>query len=119
VGTHRAYFHPYRWTSLGLALVEAMTIGMPVLALATTAAPESVPAEAGLVSNDVAALAATARRWMAHPEEARERGLAAREHALARFGLGRFLADWDAVLAAAVAGDARTAGETAEEEVSR
>ena len=24
---HRAYLHPYRWTSLGLALLEAMTIG--------------------------------------------------------------------------------------------
>jgi len=98
LGSHRGYFHPYRWTSLGLALVEAMTIGMPVLALATTAAPESVPPAAGLLSNDVAALAATARRWVADPAEARERGLAAREHALARFGLDRFLRDWDEVL---------------------
>ena len=31
---NRAYLHPYRWTSLGLSLIEAMTIGMPVLALA-------------------------------------------------------------------------------------
>lgn len=117
LGGHRAYFHPYRWTSLGLALVEAMTIGMPVLALATTAAPESVPASAGLVSNDVSALAATARRWAADPAEARERGLAAREHALARFGLERFLADWDEVLASAtgsVAGSARGGDEQEE-----
>ena len=32
----RAYFHPYRWTSLGLSLIEAMTIGLPVLALPMT-----------------------------------------------------------------------------------
>ena len=38
--TNRAYLHPYRWTSLGLSLIEAMTIGMPVLALPVTAAPE-------------------------------------------------------------------------------
>lgn len=94
----RAYLHPYRWTSLGLSLVEAMTLGMPVLALATTAAPESVPPEAGLVSNDVDLLAATARRWMADPDEARERGAAARAHAVHRFGLDRFVSDWEHLL---------------------
>jgi hypothetical protein len=95
---HRAYLHPYRWTSLGLSLIEAMLLGLPVLALATTAAPESVPAAAGVVSADPGALAAAARRWLADPAEARERGRAAREHALARFGLARFLDEWDQVL---------------------
>lgn len=103
---HRAYLHPFRWTSLGLALVEAMTLGAPVLALATTAAPEAVPAAAGVVSSDPAVLAAAARRWLADPAEAAERGAAAREHALGRFGLARFLADWDDVLDDAVAGAA-------------
>jgi hypothetical protein len=91
---HRAYLHPYRWTSLGLSLVEAMTLGMPVLALAATAAPEAVPSEAGMVSADPDALATTARRWLADPDEARARGDAARRHALEHFGLQRFLADW-------------------------
>lgn len=94
----RAYLHPYRWTSLGLSLLEAMALGMPVLALATTAAPEAVPAEAGLVTADVDALVATARRWMSDPDEARERGRAARAHALARYGLDRFVTDWQATL---------------------
>jgi len=94
----RAYLHPYRWTSLGLSLVEAMTLGMPVLALATTAAPEAVPADAGVVSSDPADLVAAARRWLADPAEAKERGHAAREHALRRFGLERFLSDWHEVI---------------------
>jgi len=94
----RAYLHPYRWTSLGLALVEAMTLGIPVLALATTAAPEAVPPQAGVVSSDPAVLLATARRWLADPDEARARGDAAREHALTRFGLDRFLSDWQVLL---------------------
>lgn len=98
LGRARAYLHPYRWTSLGLSLVEAMTIGMPVLALATTAAPESVPPEAGVVSSDPDRLAAAARRWLADPDEARERGTAARAHALERFGMDRFLTDWQHVL---------------------
>lgn len=95
---HRAYFHPYRWTSLGLSLLEAMTLGMPVLALSTTEAPEAVPPEAGLVTNDLSALRRTAHRWLADPAEARERGLAAREHALQHYGLNRFLTDWDRIL---------------------
>jgi hypothetical protein len=95
---HRAYLHPYRWTSLGLSLLEAMTLGMPVLALASTAAPEAVPYDAGVVSSDPDVLAAAARRWLADPDEARERGLAARAHALDRFGLDRFLADWQELL---------------------
>ncbi len=101
---HRGYLHPYRWTSLGLALVEAMTLGSPVLALATTAAPESVPAGAGVLSNDPRVLAETAHRWVADRAEAAERGAGAREHALARFGISRFLCDLDHLLEDTVAG---------------
>ncbi len=98
LGSHRAYLHPYRWTSLGLALIEAMTIGQPVLAVSTTEAPEAVPAGAGVVSNDLTTLVQTARRWMHDPEEARQRGAVARQHALQRYGIRRFLDDWDSVL---------------------
>ncbi len=110
VARHRAYFHPYRWTSLGLALVEAMTMGCPVLVVATTAAGESVPAAAGAVSSDVRHLAHVARGWVADPARAAEHGAAAREHALARFGLARFLTDWDEVLADARRGPAAGRG---------
>jgi hypothetical protein len=37
------------------------------------------------------------RRWLKDPDEARERGMAARAHAVDRFGLGRFLSDWQEV----------------------
>jgi len=98
LGRHRAYFHPYRWTSLGLALIEAMTAGLPVLALATTEAPEAVPPSAGVLSNDLSRLAETARRWMADHDEAQAAGRSARRYALQRFGLHRYLDDWDAML---------------------
>ncbi|WP_432533214.1 glycosyltransferase [Kineococcus arenarius] len=103
LGTHRAYLHPYRWTSLGLSMIEAMMIGMPVLALPATAAPEAVPPSAGVLSSDPDVLVATARRWLADPDEARERGEAARRHALSAFGVERFLADWDRLLEEVVA----------------
>jgi hypothetical protein len=98
LSANRGYFHPYRWTSLGLSLIEAMTIGMPVLAFPATAAPESVPADAGVLSSDPDVLVAAARRWLAEPDEAYERGFAGRRHALERFGLQRFLSDWQHLL---------------------
>jgi glycosyltransferase involved in cell wall biosynthesis len=75
-----------------------MTLGCPVLVNAATAAPESVPPEAGFVSSDPTVLAMIARRWLTDRDEARQVGLAAREHALRRFGLPRFLDDWDQLL---------------------
>ena len=95
----RVYLHPIRWTSLGLSLLEAMHLGMPVVALATTEVPEAVPPEAGVVSNRLDVLAEALGRLVRDPEEARVMGKAAREAALARFGLARFLDDWDRVLA--------------------
>ena len=93
----RVYVHPVRWTSLGLSLLEAMHLGMPVIALATTEVPEAVPRDAGVVSTSVDVLVDAARRLLADPEEARVMGKAARAAALARYRLGRFLGDWDAL----------------------
>jgi glycosyltransferase involved in cell wall biosynthesis len=94
----RVYLHPIRWTSLGLSLLEAMHLGMPVVVLGTTEAFEAVPPEAGAVSTRLDVLEAALRRLVADPDEARERGAAARAAALARYGLDRFLADWDDLL---------------------
>jgi hypothetical protein len=94
----RVYLHPIRWTSLGLSLLEAMHLGMPVVALGTTEVHEAVPAEAGVVSTKLDVLAGAMRRLIDDPEEARARGEAARAAVLERYGLERFLADWDDVL---------------------
>jgi len=95
----RVYVHPVRWTSLGLSLLEAMHLGMPVVALATTEAVEAVPADAGVISTRPERLAAAVRHLVAEPDAARLAGKAARAAALERYGLARFLADWDRLLA--------------------
>lgn len=92
------YLHPLRWTSLGLSLIEAMQLGMPVVALASTEAGEAVPPGAGFCSTDPARLRAALRELVAEPALARRRGRAARRHALQRYGLPRFLDAWDRVL---------------------
>lgn len=99
----RVYLHPMRWTSLGLSLVEAMQLGMPVVALATTEAAEAISPDAGCVSNRIDLLASALRRLVEDPHEARCMGDKARRLALQRYGLARFLRDWDDALEQACA----------------
>ena len=91
----RVYVHPIRWTSLGLSLLEAMHLGMPVVALDTTEAGEAVPEGAGVLSNRLDVLTDAVRGFLADPAYARQVGERARTAALARYGLPRFLDDWE------------------------
>ncbi|MBQ0906584.1 glycosyltransferase [Micromonospora sp. U21] len=100
----RAYLHLCRWTSLGLSLIEAMAIGMPVVALATTEAVTAVPPEAGALATRMDTLLDAARHFIAEPAAARQAGAAARSAARDRYGLDRFLADWDRLLEEEVCG---------------
>ncbi|MCV7098291.1 glycosyltransferase [Mycobacterium kubicae] len=98
VARRRVYLHTARWTSLGLSLVEAMFLGMPVVAVGTTMAPFVVPTEAGVVSADVCALGSGVREFLNDHAAAVAAGKAAREFATTRFGLKRFLTQWDEVI---------------------
>jgi glycosyltransferase involved in cell wall biosynthesis len=98
LATRRCYLHPFRWTSLGLALIEAMMLGMPVVALATTAVPDAVPVGCGIVSNDLCVLRDGVARLAVDHELAARLGDAARSHATRRFALDRFLGEWDQLL---------------------
>jgi hypothetical protein len=94
----RVYVHPVRWTSLGLSLLEAMHLGMPVAGLATTEAVEAVPPEAGVLSTRPEVVWDAVRTYLHDADAARLAGKAARVAALERYGLDRFLRDWDALL---------------------
>lgn len=94
----RAYVHPFRWTSLGLSLIEAMFLGLPAVVLAATEAPRAVPPAAGAISTDLAELHAAVGRFTRDRPAAREAGEAAREAARVRYGLDRFLREWDELL---------------------
>jgi glycosyltransferase involved in cell wall biosynthesis len=94
----RVYLHPPRWTSLGLSLIEAMHIGMPVVGLASTEAVRAVPPAAGVISTRVDDLAEALLMLMNEPAMARQMGKSAREYALDRYGLTRFLRRWDDLL---------------------
>ena len=97
-----AYVHTARWTSLGLSLIEAMLLGMPVAVLATTESVEVVPREAGVLTTDPERLRDGLRTLVEDRAAATVAGRVARAAALERFGVPRFLADWDTVLDRAV-----------------
>jgi hypothetical protein len=92
---YRLFFNPIRYTSLGLAVVEAMMLGMPVVGMATTEMATAVrDGVTGYVDTDPTGLVGRMRGLLADPAEGRRLGANARRHALERFGIDRFARDW-------------------------
>ena len=101
--SYRFFFNPIRYTSLPLAVVEAMALGLPIVALATTELPRAVPnAIAGYVSNDLDELVDGMRHLLRDPAHARRMSEQAREIAQERFGIERFVRDWNVAFERAV-----------------
>jgi hypothetical protein len=93
---YRVFFNPIRYTSLGLAVCEAMTIGLPVVGLATTEMVRVIAdGVSGYLDTNIDHLITHVRRLVSDPAEARRLGDGARRAARARFGIERFARDWD------------------------
>jgi hypothetical protein len=96
---YRFLFSPLRYTSMGLAVIEAMMAGMPVVALATTEMATVIEnGVSGYLDNDPAILIQHMQALLRTPALARQLGDGARRRALERFNIQRFSADWDAAL---------------------
>jgi hypothetical protein len=105
VADYRFLFSPIRYTSLPLAVIEAMTIGMPVVALATTELPTVIEnGRTGYVSCNISELVSFMRLLLKDHREARRLGENARRVAHERFGLDRFIQDWNAAFELVSAG---------------
>lgn len=103
IAPYRFLYSPMRYTSLPLAVIEAMLMGMPVVALATTELPTVIAdGISGFVSCDHGRLIENMRALLADRALAFRMGAAARELAQDRFGLERFASAWDAALSAAL-----------------
>lgn len=93
---YRLFFHPARYTSLGLAVCEAMMIGLPIVGLATTELVTVVEnGFSGWISTDVDRLIEQMAALLADPAEAARLGRNARRVARERFGIERFVRDWE------------------------
>lgn len=96
---YRFFYTPNRYTSLSLALVEAMLLGIPIVGIAATELPTVIlNGVSGFVHNDRKLLVDVMRQLLQEPELARQWGAAGRRTALERFGMDRFIQDWNAVL---------------------
>jgi glycosyltransferase involved in cell wall biosynthesis len=97
---YRFFFNPIRWTSLGLAVIEAMSVGLPILGLATTElSTVIVNGRNGWLETDPRNLLPVMRRLLDDPALAQRWGEEARVTARSRFGIERFVRDWSAVFA--------------------
>lgn len=98
MAAYRFLYSPIRYTSLPLAVIEAMTIGMPVIALATTELPTVIEnGKHGYVSANPEELIGHMQRLLKDEEEARALGENARKLAQERFSMERFCQDWNAL----------------------
>jgi len=109
MAAYRFFFNPIRYTSLGLAVCEAMTIGLPIIGLATTEMAVAIEnGVTGFVDTSIDRLIDRMRALLADIELARELGAGARRAAAERFDIRRFARDWDRVITRAAG--RRTAG---------
>jgi glycosyltransferase involved in cell wall biosynthesis len=100
---HRFFFNPIRYTSLGLAVIEAMMVGVPVVGLATTELVTVIRnGSNGIIDTRIDRLVAGMRTLLDDARLARELGEAGRRSAFERFSIGRFVDDWLRLLAEVV-----------------
>jgi hypothetical protein len=96
---YRFFFNPIRYTSLGLAVIEAMMIGLPIVALATTEMATVIQnGRNGFADTRVPALIDAMHALLKDPALAHEWGNQARRTAQERFDIHRFAHDWNQVL---------------------
>jgi glycosyltransferase involved in cell wall biosynthesis len=105
---YRFFFNPIRYTSLGLAMIEAMLVGLPVVAFATTEIPTVIEnGRSGITATDPGSLLGGMGALLEDRALARRLGAAGRERALERFGMERFTRDWTAAFELVTGGTPR------------
>lgn len=98
ISKYRFFFNPIRYTSLGLAVCEAMMLGIPVVGLATTEMSVTIrDGYSGFIDTNVEALIEKMKYLLNYPDAAAEMGENGKEVAHARFNIKRFTAEWESL----------------------
>lgn len=88
-------FNPIRYTSLGLAVIEAMMIGLPVAGLATTEMTTVIrDGHSGILHTNIDYLIEAMKKLLADREFAMRIGAEGKHVALERFNIERFTRNW-------------------------
>lgn len=92
---YRFFFNPIRYTSLGLAVCEAMMMGIPVIGLATTEMAAVIDnGYSGFIDTNPDVLVQRMQLLLDDPELARKIGQKGRKAAQERFSIERFTREW-------------------------
>lgn len=95
ISRYRFFFNPIRWTSLGLAICEAMMAGLPVVGLATTELSSVIQnGKSGYIHTDVHYLISKMKLLLNDQAHAAELGREGKKIAAKRFSIERFTAEW-------------------------
>ncbi|UKT62599.1 glycosyltransferase [Pedobacter mucosus] len=95
VSKYRFFFNPIRYTSLGLAVCEAMMQGMPIVGLATTEMAVTLKnGYSGFINTNINTLIDNMEFLLNEPSLAKEIGHNAKLVAEERFNIMRFTNDW-------------------------
>jgi glycosyltransferase involved in cell wall biosynthesis len=95
---YRFFFNPIRYTSLGLAVCEAMSVGLPIIGLATTEMVTVVEnGVSGYISTNIEDLIFGMRQLLNNQTHAQKLSKGALEKAHKRFNIERFAYDWDKI----------------------
>jgi glycosyltransferase involved in cell wall biosynthesis len=93
---YRFFFNPIRYTSMGLAVIESMMVGLPIVALATAEMATVIrDGQNGFIDTDAGRLVERMKILLSDRELAGHLGQQARRTALERFNIARFVADWN------------------------
>ena len=93
---YRFFFNPIRFTSLGLAVCEAMMIGMPVIGLATTELVSVIQnGVSGYIHTDIQSLEKRMNDLLRQKDLAQSMGSEGKIIAEERFNIARFTKDWE------------------------
>jgi glycosyltransferase involved in cell wall biosynthesis len=95
ISKYRFFFNPIRYTSLGLAVCEAMMVGMPIIGLATTEMPIAVENHiSGFIHTNVEFLIGKMKLLLEDRGKALELSEGAKASAVKKFNIARFTQDW-------------------------
>ena len=100
---YRFFFNPIRWTSLGLAVCEAMMAGVPIVGLATTELSSVIEnGRSGFIHTDLSYLIGKMKDLLHDKTLARRIGEEGRKVAQQRFNIERFTHEWKSVFESAI-----------------
>jgi hypothetical protein len=93
---YRFYFHPARYTSLGLSLLESMMVGLPVVGLATTELPIVINnGISGFINTDFNCLMDDMQLLLDDKTLALNMGKEAQKIAVNKYNIQQFVSNWE------------------------